>query len=381
MKQGRTITELAAELERQSKTKKDYLAPQGVMEATVVEHRASVGDGEHEEEERVRHEVAIAGVNGGPMLVNDYAHGQFASHLEIPKAYYDRMKDQAPKLLAQNVNEWLHRSPKERRMVRTLDGRVRAFLSQKYRDLDCYDLLGTSLPVLTAMKAQVVSSELTDKRLYIKAIFPQLSDTVPEGMFLGQGHNSLGKDTLVASVTISNSEVGAGSLRVEAGCFKTRCTNLMIFGESAIRKFHIGRSAYAELDAAVECFSDATRKADDAAFWMKVRDVVAASCNEEAFKAQVQKMREAAGDRIKSDDLGKVVEVTRKKLGIGENLQNAVLKHLIEGLDLSRWGLLNAVTRTAEDVKDYDLATDLERAGGKVLELPATDWRAISEAA
>jgi hypothetical protein len=40
--------------------------------------------------------------------------------------------------------------------------------------------------------------------------------------------------------------------------------------------------------------------------------------------------------------------------------------------------LANAVTRTAEDAADYDRATALEAAGGRVLELPAADWRAIA---
>jgi hypothetical protein len=38
----------------------------------------------------------------------------------------------------------------------------------------------------------------------------------------------------------------------------------------------------------------------------------------------------------------------------------------------------NAVTRTAEDAADYDRATELEAAGGRVIELPAADWRALA---
>jgi len=45
---------------------------------------------------------------------------------------------------------------------------------------------------------------------------------------------------------------------------------------------------------------------------------------------------------------------------------------------LSAWGLANAVTRTAEDAADYNRATELEAAGGRVIELPAPDWMAIA---
>lgn len=372
MKTGRSLTELAAELERQLDTRKDYRAPQSAIKMEIAADNSADSD-------TIRAVPIIRGINGGPLGVTEYAHGQFASHLNIPKVYYDRMRVQEPELLASNVNAWLEHDGNQKRLIRTLDGRVRAFLSAKYRTLDCYDLLKISLPALKEARAQVISSEITETRFYLKAIFPDLCANVPEGTSLGEGHARI--DSVIASVIISNSEVGAGSLRVEAGCFKTKCTNLAIFDGSAMRKYHIGRSSVAELDAAVECFSDETKKADDAAFWMKVRDVVASSCNKEAFTAQVEKMKAAAFDRIESPDLPKVVEVTRKRLGLGDGLQNDLLKRLIEGQDLTRWGLLNAVTRTAEDQKDYDVATDLERAGGKILELPKTEWQTIATAA
>lgn len=370
MKAGRSITELAAELERQLETRKDYVAPQGVIKMAALDVAPGVD---------AKPDVTLTGINGGALRVNDYAHGQFASHLNIPKVYYDRMREQAPALLADNVNEWLHRDPTNKRMVRTLDGKVRGFLSDRYRALDNFDLAETAFPVLSRMGAQVVSAELTEKRFYIKAIFPKLSANVPAGVTLGVGHDRI--DAIIAAAYISNSEVGAGSLRVEAGCFNTWCTNLAGFSSSSMRKYHIGRAAAAELDAAVECFTDATKRADDAAFWMKVRDVVASSCNEEAFMAQIEKMKAASADRIESDDFPQVVEVTRKKLGLGENLQNNLLKRLIEGQSFTRWGVMNAITRVAEDQADYDAATELERVGGQVLELPASDWKAISEAA
>ena len=61
--------------------------------------------------------------------------------------------------------------------------------------------------------------------------------------------------------------------------------------------------------------------------------------------------------------------------------QSSVLRHLIEGGDLSQYGLINAVTRTAEDAKSYDRATELEMAGATVLDLKPTEWRDLALAA
>ena len=41
----------------------------------------------------------------------------------------------------------------------------------------------------------------------------------------------------------------------------------------------------------------------------------------------------------------------------------------------------SAVTRFSQDVADYDRATELERIGGRLVELPKADWARISAAA
>ena len=48
---------------------------------------------------------------------------------------------------------------------------------------------------------------------------------------------------------------------------------------------------------------------------------------------------------------------------------------------MTRYGLQWAVTRLAGETNDYDRATELERLGGQVIELPKTDWQRIIEEA
>ena len=54
-----------------------------------------------------------------------------------------------------------------------------------------------------------------------------------------------------------------------------------------------------------------------------------------------------------------------------------MLGYLIEGGDLTRYGLSNAVTRYSQDVEDYDRASWLEELGGEVIALPPNDWGAL----
>lgn len=370
MKTGKSLQDLAAELSRQTDSRKDYIAPQGKIEAVVG---APGLDSTHKE-------IFLDGINGQPFAITPYAHSQLADHLGIPKKYYDRMKLEQPELLATNIGAWFKADPNNKRMIRALDGKVRAVLSPKYRPLDNYDLAGAVLPVLIENKVEVMSCELTETRMYIKGILPALCDELPDGMAYGAGHNNVGRDRgkLVAAIVISNSEVGDGTLRVEPSVFTTWCTNLAVMQQAAMKKYHVGRAH--EADASWEVFRDSTRQADDRAFWLKVADVTMAAFREDLFRQAIDSIRVAGSTPITSDDLPAVVESAVEVLALPERASAGVLKHLAAGGDLTKWGLSSAVTRLANDSEDYELATDLERAGGKILALPANDWNRIARA-
>lgn len=348
MKSGRSLTELAAELERQAKSKRDYVA-----DTRALKMEEKPGDDR----------VILQGVNGG-MTLRPIAHQQLASSLGIPKPYYDRMLSETPDLLAANVNRWLAKQP-AKKLVRTLDNSVRAILSDSYRPLDNFDLAEAVLPKLMGIEAEVVSGEVTENRFYLKAVSPKIEGEVKRG------------DMIRAGLVVSNSEVGQGSLRVEALDFRLVCLNGMI-REAAIRKAHLGRAGRGEdaLEDAREFFRTETRIADDRAFFLKVQDAVGAMFDPERFVARIQEYKDADERLIEADPI-KVVEVTAKKFGLNEGERGSVLKHFMQGNAFSQWGLANAITRTAQDVDAYDRATELEALGGNVIELDASQWKTL----
>ncbi len=355
MKNGSSLQQLAAELERQQNTKRDFIAP--TTELEIMPDRDIDPEGT---DFRLR-------VNGhGAFEIEETAHEQIASRVGVPQKYYDRMKAAAPGLLATNVNHWFSHE-KEKRMVRTLDGRARGFLSARYRPLDNLDMAQAVLPELNGLKVRVESAELTPRRLYIKAVTDKVTAEIRKG------------DVVQAGIVISNSEIGLGSVKVEPMVFRLVCTNGMIASDHAMRKYHVGRAG-SEGDFAAEFFADETRKADDRAFWLKVRDVVRGSLRKDGFDRIVNGMREAT-ERIIDVDVVQVVETVKKQFVLSDDERGGVLAHLIKGGDLTQYGLLNAVTRTAEDVKSYDRATELERMGGDVLALGDREWKTFMNAA
>lgn len=352
MKQGKTLSALAAEIDRQSAAKRDFVAATRSLEMVVSDNVPK---------------LVVPGVDAFAM--NGHAHGQVAAHLDIPKRYYDRMVSGRPELLARNVNTWLQaEDTKTRRMVRTLDGGARAFLSDRYQPFDNDLVASAALETLQDVAPGMViqSADLTPTKLYIKASFPSVQREVKKG------------DIVESGVLISNSEVGAGA--VDVAPFSTRlvCLNGMKHTAFGARRNHVGRVVSGQDGA--EIFQSDTLRADVKAFLLRLRDVIRATVDPAQFASIVEQMAEAAGQKIEGDVV-QVVEVTAKRLALSEGEKSGVLRHLIEGGDLSRWGLANAVTRAAADVEDYDRASELEALGGRVVEMPVASWREIAQAA
>src|SRR6266851_4456893 len=102
--------------------------------------------------------------------------------------------------------------------------------------------------------------------------------------------------------------------------------------------------------------------------------------SEGVFEKIVQSLREAAGIRILGDPT-KAVEQLQTRFNLNNDEKGSVLRALVEGGDLSMWGLANAVTRIAEEAPTYDRATDLEAIGGPVLALPSPSVKELMAAA
>ena len=67
------------------------------------------------------------------------------------------------------------------------------------------------------------------------------------------------------------------------------------------------------------------------------------------FQRIVDRWRDATQEHLTGDPV-QVVEVTAKRFGLTEPERRSVLQHLVEGGDLSRYGLANALTRASQDV-------------------------------
>lgn len=363
MKTGKNIQELAAEIARQAATKHDYVAD---TRSTLVE--------------AVDGTIVMDLAEHGRLGINKIAHDQIAEHVKIPKAYYDRALTQAPALLATNVNHWFNQEPNQR-MIRTLDGNARAFLSNSYLPLDNVDFAEAILPVIFDRKLEIMSCEITEKRLYIKAVDTALFRDVPVGYKMGDGSHQI-FDTCAPAIILSNSEVGFGRLVVETGVYTRACTNMCLWANGGMKRTHVGarHKALEGVSNIDHLLSDRTKQKTNEALWLQVRDVIGAAFSTAKIGERLEHLAAAAENKI-TGKVEKVIEVTAKKFSLNDGERESVLKHLIQGGSLTQYGLHSAITRSAQDVQDYDRATELEYLGGRVIELPRAEWNELALAA
>jgi hypothetical protein len=376
MKQGRSLQELAAEIERQATAKRDFTVATNAMEMvlpesleTFTESGIVVGRNFISAESPTKQTptLALAGL-ADKFMIDKHAHSQLGAHLNIPRKFYDEQLIKNPDLLAVMVNTLMRREVKPR-LVRTLDGKARAIMSNRYRAIDNYDIAPMVFENLMDTQAQVVSADITDTKLYIKALFPKSEAEVAKG------------DAIQMGVVISNSEIGMGQLSFQPLLYRLVCLNGAIMQDQSLKRRHLGSKL--EMDdtgLAMEYIKDDTRKKMDEALIYQLRDTLTAFSSPQKVLEYAEKAKYAMTERITGDPVA-AVEVLQKKANLTDDDRGGIMRHLIEGGDLSRWGMANAVTRYSQDVISYDKATELEALGGTIIELAKTDWRAIAEAA
>lgn len=352
MKKGRfeTLLDLKNEVMRQQDLKQDVLVNTQCMEYSVdnLGQKMSIID-------------RGSGQNLLRMPVNDIAHQQLGTYLDIPASYYNTMREKNPELLAVNVNSWLQRREPQQRMIRMLDGTMRAFLSNQYRKLDNDMILYTVMPILEqlGLDAQVESCEITEQRMYIKVVNRRIQAEVTPG------------DIVQSGVIISNSEVGRGSLSVQPLIYRLVCKNGMVVNDAAKRMFHKGARMVS--DSNLTYFKADTLNAQAEALRLEIRDCVEDAISQVTVDKVKQRYQLARKTEI-TGNIPALVTLTAKEFKLREPEKESVLEHLYKGDDYSLYGLSNAITRTSQDVEDYDRATELESIGYKVLTMQKIQW-------
>jgi hypothetical protein len=316
----------------------------------------------------------------GEFHLRSTAHTHVAELAGIDKRYYHKLREHAPELLDENVNHWLKRGGKGTRVIRALGEDARAIVSPRYAALDNDALLKTLEPLVDELGASIETCDLSDEHLVLKLVTPRLQGEVQRG------------DEVQAGLVVQNSEVRAGALCVQPLIYRLVCTNGLIAGRATgtgSRRRHSGRNW---IDSTLEAggqpdddFShlgsgivpqNPDRVLWEANIWNDLRNDVRETLSAESFQKLLQRLSLTTQlhTGLDPDD---AVRRLAAHYRLGDELQSRITHHLGQNYHGTLWDVVNAVTRSAQDVSSFTVATDLEELGGELSHLTARRWERL----
>lgn len=361
------IRSVAQEVSRRSKAARDFAADRRSLKVVDVEGGFNLS------------------IDGQDTLfpIQRQAYMQVAEKLNIPTRYLDRLVEAGHRdMVVSNLQGIIDRE-QGRHLVRTLDGQVRAFLSDRYRSLDNQDLLAICLREVKAAGAEVWDLRLTDNEFRFLAVAPQISGQVSIDRTFDPGDGWMSRwagkegDTLNAALTVSNSETGHGGLNVRPAILRKVCANFCVW-QDGVARVHIGGKIKDEGEI---FFSDDTKRQEDKVIWMKVTDVVRSTFTPAVFQKKIEAIN--ATTKVAVEKPVEAVEAAVKNLGLPSEYRDAILEEFLGSGDKSQWGLVNALTEMANPERpDLDDSTRnlFEDVGGQVLAMSERQFEALIEA-
>jgi hypothetical protein len=328
------IINLINELERLKATTHDVILPSQLIQAVEDQGALKIDLKEH-----------------GRYPLNKWGANQLAEKAGIPVLYFDKMLENGlVDLTADNVNRWFKHDAATNRLVRVADGKVRAVLSDRYRMLDNYDVAIQAMDRASNFGAQVQNCELTDKRMYLRFILPHKQEDIKPG------------DAGIPGLQISNSEVGDGAFRVEPFLYRMICKNGLV-GDHKLWQVHIGGK-----NDIGEILKDDTKRKLDEALFGQVRDLIDATFDGRLLHRQIETLRLAEGIKFETkQSITEITDVTARDLSLSDERKNDLLRYFAKEGD-NLFGLVNGITRLAQDTKDFDERERMERYAGEQLE-------------
>ena len=221
------------------------------------------------------------------------------------------------------------------------------------------------LPTIANTEFNVTTCNLNDTMMHLALTSERLKGEVKVG------------DIVQGGIKMRNSGVGASRMSFARLSYRLWCLNGCTHAEVVDSYSRVHRGVKQPLGI---LYADDTIKAHANVIALEIRDTVKQLLDPDVFEQELGLMR-ASTERTIEGDVVKVVEVLGKTVGYTKDEGSDILKHLISGGDLSQWGMLNAVTRSAQDNSSYNRSMELEAIGGKVLMLSPKQWEQVSEAA
>ena len=266
--------------------------------------------------------------------LTDWAMNQLCFKLGVPKKYMEKCP---PALRDENINHWLSQPDlKDEVKLRCKNNLVRGIVSDKYVPLDNGSVLGIANDLLDGKDIDIKNFDLSEQSFNMRLTFPRLTKDVSK--------SKVG-DIVQCGVHIRNSEVGSSSVHVYALVFRLRCTNGLVSAggdDEILNQRHIG----IRMNELRSRFGESIGKASKVGADMMERFI--------------------ASQEIPVNDPMKAIEDLAKER-FSDKFTDEIKSAFAVEPESSRYGIVNAITRASQTLKNMDDRVEVEQFASKYL--------------
>jgi hypothetical protein len=360
------IKELVNELQKQNLQKADFILP---VSCLSMKEGKLVLTGDDEFSSTLK----AAGIEykNEPIVLDclDTVHGHICDKLGIPRTYYNRMVDVHTVLRDDNVNHWL-RNMNGNIMLRSFidrennTGYARALLSDRYSIMDNYDVLLACLSGIreSGSNIQIETGDITEKRLYLRFIAPDIEIQAPEILKTYRNPNTdIQNNGIISGFVVANSEVGHGAFSISPRAVILACSNGMIFKDDAFQKTHLG----IRQDEGAIIWSKEIKTKNIELVTLQVKDALKTFISPEYLGQRIARLQDV-NKPIKN--VSDTIRNVSRELLFNEEKEKSILDYFIKGGDMTAMGVAQAVTFFAGNDASPDEQYDLEGMSVSIVE-------------
>jgi hypothetical protein len=326
MKKGHDIRQVVQQINKDVKYKKDYIVTLNALEVTTSNNTYP------------NLEFTDA---PDQYSLTDHSMNQLCGKLEIGTQYLRKCLPVSQELVAHNLNFWIKNTKSKELMVRTIErdsdeflsNTARAVCSNRYKRIDNDVVVTHSLNKLMDLGLDIKYVNYDRDTLNVTAVNPKVEGEVSKG------------DVVQSGVTITNSEIGSGSLMIQPFIYRLVCTNGMVAPRYLNRFYskHVGK-----------IIIDPSQDDQYITIIDKMQKQIDLVNDNEVWKESFQKLKDSTKQTINSHQIVELV----KKQGVTESERAQIferLNHYVgDTFTTSKYELANAITNLGNDEDKSD---------------------------
>lgn len=330
---------------------------QHVMDKQPKDELATAGNLKFSAESGDSPAIRVKFADESNYTIHKHALLQMSAFMKIPSTYAENLRDTdwGTELLATTLNTHFQNKVEmdKQYLMRSIDGNLRGFLSDRYRRIDSRPLVDTFATCVAEAGALPYRGTVTDTKINIAAVFPTIYEPIP-GEIVAYG------------LTLENSDYGVGAVSLRSHMLRIWCNNLMVT-EETMREVHLGKRLTDDM-----IYSQDTYRLDGETVVSALKDVMKHSLTKETIEAKMDAIKAADAKTLNADEVKNIF----KNLQTGGKItkleaENAANVFAIGGMEhvpekASMWKLSNALSWIAKDAP-ADRAMDLNKLAGSLL--------------